>query len=60
MFDPLTLLNSRALLLAPMEDVTDLPFRVIRKRNFDFRSVRPIGPSRTSSRNNHEAHEYDE
>lgn len=32
MFDPATLLNSRALLLAPMEDITDLPFRVIRKR----------------------------
>jgi nifR3 family TIM-barrel protein len=32
MFDPRSLINSRALLLAPMEDVTDLPFRVIRKR----------------------------
>jgi nifR3 family TIM-barrel protein len=32
MFDPASLLNSRALLLAPMEDVTDLPFRLIRKR----------------------------
>ncbi len=32
MFNPDTLLNSRALLLAPMEDITDLPFRVIRKR----------------------------
>ncbi len=32
MFDPRSLLNSRALLLAPMEDVSDLPFRLIRKR----------------------------
>ena len=32
MFDPKTLLASRALCLAPMEDVSDLPFRVIRKR----------------------------
>jgi nifR3 family TIM-barrel protein len=32
MFDPTTLLGSRALLLAPMEDVSDLPFRLIRKR----------------------------
>jgi tRNA-dihydrouridine synthase B len=32
MFDPAQLLGSRALLLAPMEDVTDLPFRLIRKR----------------------------
>jgi len=32
MFDPGSLLNSRALLLAPMEDITDLPFRLIRKR----------------------------
>jgi tRNA-dihydrouridine synthase B len=32
MFDPQSLLGSRALCLAPMEDVSDLPFRVIRKR----------------------------
>ena len=32
MFNPDSLLGSRALLLAPMEDVTDLPFRLIRKR----------------------------
>lgn len=32
MFDPAQLLGSHALLLAPMEDVTDLPFRIIRKR----------------------------
>jgi tRNA-dihydrouridine synthase B len=32
MFDPAQLKGSRALLLAPMEDVTDLPFRIIRKR----------------------------
>jgi len=32
MFDPKSLLASRALCLAPMEDVSDLPFRVIRKR----------------------------
>jgi nifR3 family TIM-barrel protein len=32
MFDPAQILGSRALLLAPMEDVTDLPFRLIRKR----------------------------
>jgi tRNA-dihydrouridine synthase B len=32
MFDPDSLLGSRALLLAPMEDVSDLPFRVIRRR----------------------------
>lgn len=31
-FDPRSLLGSRALCLAPMEDVSDLPFRVIRKR----------------------------
>lgn len=32
MFDPSQLKGSRALLLAPMEDVTDLPFRLIRRR----------------------------
>jgi nifR3 family TIM-barrel protein len=32
MFVPKTLLGSRALCLAPMEDVSELPFRLIRKR----------------------------
>lgn len=32
MFNPKSLLGSRALCLAPMEDVSDLPFRLIRKR----------------------------